>query len=68
MPTNYLHNATILLENIPVTIYLRFVLYWAFEYIAFEAYTLTSRNLEHVIMTELLINDENTLQNTKEDP
>ena len=58
----------LLLENIPVTIYLRFVLYWAFEYIAFEAYALTSRNLDHLIMTELLINDENTLQNTKEDP
>ena len=66
--SNYLHNTKILLENIPFTIYLRFVLYWAFEYIAFEAYALTSRNLDHLIMTELLINDENTLQNTKEDP
>ena len=61
-------SSTILLENIPVTIYLRFVLYWVFEYIAFESYAVTSRNLDHFIMTELLINDNSTLLNTKEDP
>ena len=66
LPT--MHNTKLLLENISVTIYLRCVLYWAFKYIAFEAYALTSRNLDHLIMTELLINDENTLLNTKEDP
>lgn len=66
--TNYCHNTTILLENVPVTIYLPFVLYWAFEYIEFEAYAVTTRNLDHFRMTELLINDENTLLNTKEDP